>query len=183
MIDAERARDLAEKHLATELPRRWCHVQGVAERALEIADQVGDGNGTLVCAAWLHDIGYAPFIAAGGFHPLDGARYLRALGVPKRIVDLVAHHSYALLEARLRGCVTEMTAFEDERSAVRDALWYCDLTTSPDGHRVSASRRMAEIKERYGPGHVVTRFITEGEPELLEAVHRTEHLLAGSGRN
>jgi hypothetical protein len=32
-----------------------------------------------VAAAWLHDIGYAPAIAESGtgFHPLDGARYLR----------------------------------------------------------------------------------------------------------
>lgn len=72
-----------------------------------------------------------------------------------------------------------MTAFEDEQTAVRDALWYCDLTTSPDGQRVSAGDRLAEIKKRYGPGHVVTRFITAGAPELLAAVHRTEQRLAG----
>jgi HD superfamily phosphodiesterase len=31
----------------------------------------------LEAAAWLHDIGYSPEIAVSGFHPLDGARYLR----------------------------------------------------------------------------------------------------------
>lgn len=29
---------------------------------------------TLVVAAWLHDIGYAPEIGHTLFHPLDGAR-------------------------------------------------------------------------------------------------------------
>ena len=61
----------------------------------------------------------------------------------------------------------------------RDALWYCDLTTSPDGEPVGAGDRIAEIKQRYGPGHIVTRFITEGAPELLAAVERTERRLAG----
>ncbi|WP_406239339.1 hypothetical protein [Nocardia sp. NBC_01009] len=28
-------------------------------------------------AAWLHDIGYAPDIARIGFHPVDGAEFLR----------------------------------------------------------------------------------------------------------
>jgi HD domain len=156
VVDVERARELAEEHLATPLPRRWRHVQGVAARASEVAARIGDGDGTLVSAAWLHDIGYGPVIAATGFHPLDGARYLMALGAPRRLVNLVAHHSYAVLESRLRGHASEMTAFDDERTAMRDALWYCDLTTSPHGTRVRADERMAEIKKRYGPGHVVT---------------------------
>lgn len=53
------------------------------------------------------------------------------------------------------------------------------MTTSPDGRPVSAPDRMAEIKERYGPGQIVTRFITEGAPELLAAVELTERRLAG----
>jgi HD domain len=175
----DRARELAAGHLAPVLPRRWRHVQGVAARATEVAAHIGEGDGILVSAAWLHDVGYGPDLAATGFHPLDGARYLTALGAPKRLADLVAHHSYAVLEGRLRGLASEMTAFEDEQTAVRDALWYCDLTTSPDGGRVSAGDRLAEIKRRYGPGHVVSRFITAGAAELLAAVHRTEQRLAG----
>lgn len=38
----------------------------------------------LVAAAWLHDIGYAPELRDTGFHPLDGARHLEALGAPAR---------------------------------------------------------------------------------------------------
>ena len=80
------------------------------------------------------------------------------------------------LEARLRGMQTEMTNYTDEQCPLRDALWYCDLTTSPDGRPVSALERIAEIKERYGPGDLVTRFITDASCELLAAVQRTEAL-------
>jgi hypothetical protein len=39
-----------------------------------------------------------------------------------------------------------VAVFPDEGGALRDALWYCDLTTSPDGQPVSAPDRIAEIK-------------------------------------
>jgi hypothetical protein len=113
-----------------------------------------------------------------GFHPLDGARYLAGLGAPERAVNLVARHSYAILEAELRGVGRRLAVFPDEGGVLRDALWYCDLTTSPDGESVGARERIAEIKERYGPGDIVTRFIAEGTSELLAAVERTEYRLA-----
>jgi hypothetical protein len=104
---------------------------------------------------------------------------LAGLGASVRIVNLVARHSYAILEADLRGLGPQVAAFPDEGGVLRDALWYCDLTTSPDGEPVAAGDRMAEIRQRYGPGHIVTRFIDEGAPELLAAVERTERRLAG----
>jgi hypothetical protein len=76
----------------------------------------------------------------------------------------------------------ELGEFDDEYGALRDALWYCDITTSPDGERVAATERIAEIKQRYGPGHLVTRFITLAAPDLLAAVDRTEQLLARADR-
>ena len=173
-MDADQARDLASSYLATELPRRWRHVQGVARRASQIAALVDSSDDALVSAAWLHDIGYVPAVVVTGFHPLDGARFLTAAGVSKRLVGLVAHHSCAALEAELRGLAAE-------RGPVPDALWYCDITTSPDGEPMAATERIAEIKQRYGPDHLVTRFITLATPELLAAAGRTEQLL-GSGR-
>ena len=133
----------------------------------------------MVCAAWLHDIGYAPALAITGFHPLDGARFLGGAGIPRRLVCLVAYHSYAALEAELRGLADELAKFDDddEDAAVRDALCYCDITTSPEGEPVAAAERIAEIKRRYGPDHLVTRFITEATPHLMGAVGRTERLL------
>ena len=169
---------MARKLLAEVLPQRWAHVQGVAGKAQKVVADLGMTE-DLASAAWLHDIGYAPDLAATGFHPLDGARHLSALEAPERIVNLVARHSNAILEAELRGVGDQVAAFPDEAGSVRDALWYCDLTTSPDGEPVQAEDRIAEIKERYGPGHIVTRFITEASPELLAAVERTDRRLAG----
>jgi hypothetical protein len=37
-----------------------------------------------------------------------------------------------------------------------------------------APDRITEIQERDGPGHLVTQFITDGEPELMAAADRTE---------
>jgi hypothetical protein len=112
-----------------------------------------------------------------GFHPLDGARFLQSFGASRRLAGLVAHHSCAVLEAEMRGLADELAEFDDEHGAVPDALWYCDITTSPDGEPVAATDRIAEIKRRYGPAHLVTRFITQATPELLAAVGRTEQLL------
>ena len=173
------ARDLARGLLADALPRRWAHVQGVAAKAERVAASLALSAEVLVAAAWLHDVGYAPDVIDTGFHPLDGARYLAGLGVSERVVNLVARHSYAILEAEFRGVGPRLADFPDERGGLRDALWYCDLTTSPDGESVGAAERIGEIKERYGPSDIVTRFITEGAWELLAAVDRTERRLGG----
>lgn len=176
-----RARELAESVLAESLPRRWQHVHGVAEQAQSLRQLAGSDADLLEAAAFVHDIGYAPDLVDTGFHPIDGAKYLADIGMPERLVHLVAHHSYAVLEAELRGLTDGLKPFEDERGLVRDALWYCDQTTGPGGERVSARERHAEIKQRYGPGHLVTEFIERGAPELLAAVDRTEQRLAGLG--
>ncbi|MEY8040564.1 HD domain-containing protein [Saccharopolyspora cebuensis] len=165
--------DVAEQKLSESLPRRWSHVQGVAERARSLRAVSGADADLLEAAAILHDVGYAPDLATTAFHPLDGAVFLRQIGAPDRLVHLVAHHSYAELEAGLRGLSAELAEFTDERGPLRDALWYCDLNTTPDGEEVDARERIAEIKQRYGPGHLVTTFITEASPELLAAVDRT----------
>ena len=173
------AQEMARTALAEALPRRWQHVQGVAGKAQHVADSLGLDGDVLVTAAWLHDIGYSLSIADTGFHPLDGARYLVSQGVTERVVNLVARHSNAILEAELRGLSDQVAGFPDEYGIIRDALWYSDLTTSPDGQPVSASDRIAEIKRRYGPEHIVTQFISDASPELLSTVERTEKRLAG----
>ena len=176
------AHDVARSKLERSLPRRWAHSQGAASRARQVRAAVGDDADLLEAAAILHDVGYAPDLAISHFHPLDGAVFLSDIGAPKRLVDLVAHHSFAALEARLRGMESRLAGFGDEQGPVRDALWYCDQTTSPDGQVVSPQDRIAEIKERYGSEHLVTRFITEAAPELLAAVERTEQRLGTAAR-
>lgn len=174
------ARELARGLLADALPRRWAHVQGVARQAEHTAGRLGYRDGVLAAAAWLHDIGYAPAITDTGFHPLDGARYLRRRAVNEQIIRLVAHHSYALLEAAERGLGDQLvTEFPPPADPVlADALCYADMTTSPDGDRVEAADRLAEIQARYGPGDPVTRFIDRARPDILAAVSRTSRRLA-----
>ncbi|WP_280356402.1 HD domain-containing protein [Nocardia otitidiscaviarum] len=155
------------------LPRRWKHVQGVARRAQSAAGVVDDAD-MLVAAAWLHDIGYAPGLVRSGFHPVDGAEYLRVLGVSARLCALVANHSCACVEARRRGIELD---WPDERTSLRDALWWADMTTTPTGEDTTLADRLAEVRRRYGDTDVVTLSLQEAAPELTGAVTRTEERL------
>lgn len=179
------ARRVGEAELATVLPRRWGHSQGVARRAAGLAGILGKDAELLVAAATLHDVGYAPRLAVTGFHPLDGARFLRdEHGADERLVRLVANHSFALLEAEERGLrdvlEAEFPLLEDR--LLVDALVYCDMTTTPDGERTTAEERVAEIRGRYGDDSVVGRFIRRAVPEIFAAVGRVEDALAAQSR-
>lgn len=174
------AYEIAARKRACALPRRWQHVQGVAERARELSRLAGDQADLLQAAAVLHDVGYAPDLVASGFHPVDGAKYLLTVDAPRHLVDLIAHHSCAAVEARLRGLSGPMRGFRDQQGTVRDALWYCDLTTSPDGEPVEVEHRLEEIRPRYGPEHVVARFLDAAMAGLLAAVRRTEERLSSA---
>ncbi|MEU6245995.1 HD domain-containing protein [Glycomyces sp. NPDC047010] len=174
---ADRARGLAEQKLSEVLPRRWRHVQAVAARAEQLASLIEEPHDRelLVSAATLHDIGYAPSIAKTGFHPLDGARWLRDLKFSDRVAALVAHHTNAVVEAELRGFDRELSdEFDREMSRVADLLWYCDLTTGPDGQEFTVEERIAEIRNRYEPGSVVVEFIELSAGEFFEVVKRVE---------
>ncbi|MEV0054924.1 HD domain-containing protein [Saccharopolyspora shandongensis] len=147
----QRAAVTAE-HFVAPLGRRWEHVQAVAVRAAELSDAVPpQDRDTLVAAAWLHDIGYAPEIGHTKFHPLDGARCLRDQEWPEVIVNLVAHHSGARFEAAERGMSDELAEFPFENSALLDALVTADLTTGPAGQRLTYDERIEEIFSRYAP--------------------------------
>jgi hypothetical protein len=171
--------ELARKLLEISLPRRWAHVQGVAGRARFLAPILSVNAELVEVAAWLHDIGYSPELAETGFHPLDGARYLRDVhGADPRLCRLVANHSCAVIEAEERGLGRELsTEFPVPNSALGDALTYCDMTTSPTGYSVSVGDRLAEIRQRYGPSDVVTSFVDVAEPELLASVGRVSSRL------
>jgi putative nucleotidyltransferase with HDIG domain len=166
------ARGLAERLMATELPRRWAHVQAVAAKAGGLRLVLGEDADLLVMAAWLHDIGYSSEVQVTGFHPLDGARYLSGLGANKRLCGLVGNHSGAAAEAKLRGLADDLADFPDEVSLARDGVWYCDMTTSPSGEPVTFEERLAEIRERYGPEHTVPRAIEASAPEIRRAIAR-----------
>lgn len=161
---------------------RWHHSAGVASAAASLARMFTEEDAELlVAAAWLHDIGYCAELLDTGFHPLDGARHLRALGAPDRLCWLVANHTGAWAEAESRGLAALLAGeFPAEVSPLADALTYADITTGPAGQPLSAEERIAEILERYEAGHVVHRSIRQVAPELLATVRRVEERVAGA---
>src|SRR5687767_14997078 len=115
-----RARETARMVLVG-LPQRWRHTVGVSRRAEELVAALdpGDDPDVLIAAAWLHDIGYGRAAVVTGFHPLDGAVYLRRLAWPgRRIAGLVAHHSGAAFVARDLGLAGALGAFPQEQTAL-----------------------------------------------------------------
>lgn len=175
-MDEKAAEVVAARELIA-LPSRLAHVRavgGLARSVSHLAPEVE--RPVLVAAAYLHDIGYAPGIASTGFHPLDGARWLLDHG-EMRLANLVAHHTGALHEARNRGLDEDLAVFPREQSLVADLLTWCDLSRGPDGTPVAPLDRIAEVVERYGPDHVVSRSITSARPELLRTCGRVSELL------
>lgn len=62
-----RAHELSAKQLLN-LPRRWKHVQSVAQAAAAAAPLISAAHAdSIIAAAWLHDIGYAENLTATGF--------------------------------------------------------------------------------------------------------------------
>jgi hypothetical protein len=161
--------DIAAALLAP-LRQRCAHTLGVAERARAFDGGLPRAEfDVLVAACYLHDVGYAPALAHTGFHPLDGASFLRWVG-RERLSSFVAHHSGAGREAEERGLLDQLETFPRERSLLADALTYCDLTTAPDGTPISAEARLADIAARYGHEDPVGRAIRRSRPELLRLV-------------
>jgi hypothetical protein len=76
-----------------------------------------------------------------------------------------------------------LSEFIDEGGVVRDALWCCDLTTSPTGDAVSVTDRLDEIVARYGDDHVVSQFVPLARPELVAAVERTQQRLLAAAQS
>lgn len=128
-----------------------------------------------IAAAYLHDVGYGhPDI---GFHPIDGARLLRSRGYSQVVCHMVAFHTAAEVEAKVRGLDSEL--FDDFRlvgipglDKANDFLWWSDLSTGPNGEPFTVDRRLEEILERYEPGSVVHTAITQASPQLKTAAQR-----------
>jgi hypothetical protein len=170
------AERLARALLERALPRRWAHVQGVAARARSLAPTIGQHAELLEAAAWLHDIGYLPDLVRTGLHGLDGARYLRDVHHADPMLSrLVANHSCAVVEAEERGLANLLRReFAEPPQPLADALTFCDMTTSPDGDQVHVHGRLAEIHDRYGSSHLVSRSIRRATPQILQAVDHVQ---------
>jgi hypothetical protein len=178
MSQAAWAEEIARGLLESSLPRRWAHTRGVAAKARSLAPVLGKDADLIEAAAWLHDIGYSPDLVGTGFHPLDGARYLRdAWRVSPVLCRLVANHTGALIEAEERGLADELAVeFPAADVLLSEALTFCDVTTDPDGRPTTAEERLAEIHARYGPGHLVSRSIARSSGQLREAAAAIDRL-------
>jgi hypothetical protein len=172
------AKSQAEQ-LIGPLGDRWTHVQVVADAARRVATVLpNEDRDVLVAAAYLHDIGYAPSLNRLGFHPVDGALFLRAHG-QERLACLVAHHSGARFEAEERGLEDELAAFPVEDGPLMDALTFADMTTGPAGQPMTLEQRIEEVQRRYRSDNPVHRAIVRARPELQAAIDRTRQRLDG----
>ena len=172
-----RARDVAEAELAS-MSGRLAHVSGVAARADKVANGLlRDQRDEVIAAAWLHDIGYSPLVRASGFHPLDGAAFLRSEGFPDVVSSLVAFHSGASEEAKERGLEESLSRFTPPTNDLLDILTYADMTTGPTGAAVTVETRIAEILDRYPASDPVYRAVSRSAPGLKAVVRRVDDQL------
>ena len=51
------------------------------------------------------------------------------------------------------------------------------MTTGPDGQHMTVEQRLADIRARYGPEHLVTRALARSAPQLTAAVDRVTRTL------
>ncbi|HWN61485.1 MAG TPA: hypothetical protein VNO25_12570 [Streptosporangiaceae bacterium] len=92
---------------------------------------------------------------------------------------LVAHHSCTIIEAGERGLADVLSSeFDPAPYALASVLTCCDMTTSPGGQPVPADRRLAEIHDRCGSGHLASRSIQRATPMILRAVEQVHHRAA-----
>jgi hypothetical protein len=166
-------------HLLHGLDSRLQHSAAVAAQASRVTQLVEPGWGRpLIDAAWLHDIGYSPSVAVTGFHPLDGARWLRDHHWPAETFRLVAWHTEAFHEALLYRLDAELASeFDRPPRLAAAALTWADLTSSPTGERWDAERRLVDILDRYAPGSLVHQATTASAPTIRAAVQAVENLL------
>jgi hypothetical protein len=178
-VDTATAEVLA-RSLLYEVGARLAHTERVADQARRAEHLLPEPwRSALVPAAWLHDVGYHCDLAVVHFHPLDGARYLREQGWRLEVCRLVAWHTTAEQEARIRGLDTLLeTEFASPPRLAADALAWADLTSSPAGEHWSPQERIAEILDRYPPGTIVHRAVIAALPALRAAVTVVEESLA-----
>lgn len=157
------------RRFLTGVSTRYEHSARVAERAAGAARVLlpRDEIGVVTAAAWLHDVGYSPDLARTRFHPLDGARWLRANDLTESVCRLVAWHTSAFAEATERGIADVlMGEFPRPDKASLRVLTWADLTASATGHPCSVEERIADILSRYPPDSPVHRAISAARAEL-----------------
>lgn len=172
MWSVEQAQEIARDLVASMEPR-WSHLQAVGRLAEGLAAQKGIPE-HVVAAAWLHDIGYGERINIRGFHPLDGAVYLRTIDAPTEVVALVAWHTGASYEAEQRGLLGDLEKLPRPAAEDLDALTMVDLAISPSGEPTLDLDRIAEILTRYEENDAVHQAVKASMPHLLRSSARAK---------
>ena len=173
------------RDLLVDQGTRLAHVHTAGSMAARLGVLFdADEAALLVAAATLHDVGYSPRVAMTGFHPLDGALHLRAIGLSERLCSLVAHHSEADMLAAQHGVLDLGEQFPRERSLLADALVYADMHSAPDGRVIRAEHRLADIaRRRPDPVEALrAQRLRAAMARVGAALHAHERDLAGAGR-
>ncbi|MEV8026827.1 HD domain-containing protein [Cellulosimicrobium funkei] len=175
MWQNELAPKVASEYLSG-LGRRWGHVLGVG-RLADMLGAEGKISDDVVAAAWLHDLGYAEELSVTGFHPLDGAVFLRNEGASDDVVGLVAHHTGAAVEAEERDLERKLHDMPGADPVELDIITLLDLVTAPDGSATDPETRIDEILSRYPAANPVHRAVTRSRAELLASAERAREWL------
>ena len=107
--------------------------------------------------AKLHDIGYSEKVKDTGFHPYDGYKYISGF-VSDDILNGVLLHTNArelseyCTDSKIRNFYKLMGRrfLLTRRMFFIEAITYCDITTDSKGNKVTISKRLEEINQRYG---------------------------------
>lgn len=178
IIDRSDAAALADR-LLRGVGTRLAHSARVARQVSRVGYLLeARWQSAITEAAWLHDVGYNDRVALTGFHPLDGARWLRDRGWPLETCRLAAWHTAASIEGTLRGLDQELAAeFDPPPPLVAAALTWADLTSSPAGEPWTVGCRLADILRRHPADSIVRCVTVAALPVLWGAARETELLV------
>jgi hypothetical protein len=166
-----------EESLAAN-PRRVLHIMEIARRVRQSGKLLGFSETDLdlsECAALLHDIGYWQPIATTGFHPVDGANFLKEQG-QEILADLIIGHSCSPEEGKLMG----FDGIEQSKTLIGKLITYWDVQVKQGGEVVSYKERFEDIINRYGVDSIVGRANILAKPRIEAIVNEIDQLLAHS---
>ena len=158
---------------------RLRHIEVIAQKVRESVERINVSHSHLKLdsdlayrAALLHDIGYVKELQKIGFHPSDGAQFLREHKHPE-LADLIEGHSCSPEEAILLG----HRAISPSENIIAKLITYWDMRVKQGGQIVSYKERLDDILSRYGETSLVARANLQAKPRLEKLFKEIELLL------